>query len=62
MNVRHNNCDKNDSKNYCEAFAILTDEEKEDWYDKIYEQALSIIIINKQKERSSEIEGFKKAL
>lgn len=59
MNVRHNNCDPKDEKRYREVFATLSKKEKEAWYDKIYEQALSIIIIREQKTRTVEIELYK---
>lgn len=62
MNIRHNNCDPSDRKNYCKEFAALTDTEKEAWYDKIYEQALAILIIRKQRARTKEIANFKAAI
>lgn len=59
MDIRHNNCDSKDTKRFCNEFAFLSDEEKESWYDKIYEQALAITIIRDQKARTVEIANFK---
>lgn len=59
MNIRHNNSDPSDSKNYFKQFAELSLKEKEDWYDLIYEQALALFIFLGQKERSQKIQSFK---
>lgn len=59
MNVRHNNCDSSDLKKYVKQFADLSSQEKEEWYDLIYEQALALFVLLGQKERSQTIQSFK---
>ena len=60
MNVRHNNCDMSDKKHYFGKFAILPLSEKEEWYDRIYEQALMLFVLLKYQERNPVIQSFKK--
>ena len=62
MDIRHNNVEPSDSKNYCEVFANMTNEEKEKWYDTIYEQALALFILENQSVRNNEIKAFRKSL
>lgn len=62
MNVRHNNCDPADSKKYNRTFAMLSQEDKESWYDRIYEQALALYVSLEQKVRSNEIKAFKTSM
>ena len=59
MNIRHNNIDPTDHHNYFEAFALLSDNEKEKWYDRIYEQSLMLFMKPDQQERSRIIHEFK---
>ena len=61
MNIRHNNIDPTDRHNYFEAFALLPDNEKEQWYDRIYEQSLALFVRLDQQERSRIIHEFKKS-
>ena len=62
MNIRHNNCDPSDKGNYVPAFSSLSDQEKEEWYDRIYEQGLALFVLLDQKERSDLISQFKALL
>ncbi len=59
MNVRHNNCDPRDSKNYNSKFDSLNVCDKEKWYDIIYEQGLSLFMLLQQQDRNKMIEYFK---
>ncbi len=59
MNVRHNNCDPTDTKNYNQKFAILSTFDKESWYDLIYEQGLSLFVLLEQQGRNKRIDAFK---
>lgn len=59
MNVRHNNCDITDSKNYNAKFSDLSDEEKEEWYDEIYQEGLMMFLTLEQVERTRKIAEFK---
>lgn len=59
LNVRHNNCDCNDKKNYNPKFAELSPKEKEKWYDLIYDQALYLFVLLNSKSRNEEIKNFK---
>ena len=60
MNIRHNNCDKQDMKTYNPAFDSLSDEEVEAWYDEIFQQELMAFLLLGQKERNARIDAFKK--
>ena len=60
MDIRHNNCDVNDKKNYFEKFASLSDGEKEKWYDEIYQEGLMIFLSLEQLKRNKRIAEFKK--
>lgn len=62
MNVRHNNCNSNDKKHYCKEFAALSEQDKEKWYDIIYDQALALLVIRKQAERDKTIAAFKQSM
>lgn len=62
MNIRHNNCDATDEKNYFQAFAELPISEKEKWYDRIYDQALMLFILLEYQSRNTEIQQFKKSV
>lgn len=59
MNIRHNNCDSEDSKNYNEKFDKLSDAEKEKWYDEIYQEGLMAFLILEQVKRNDRINDFK---
>lgn len=45
MDIRHNNCDSSDTSNYNAYFDKLTIEEKEEWYDEIYQMRLLIFFV-----------------
>ena len=60
MNVRHNNCDPSDASKYCRPFAELSPTDKENWYDKIYDQALMLFVLLDLSTRNQEIKAFKK--
>ena len=59
MNIRHNNCDPNDTTKYREEFATLSNQDKEEWYDIVYEQALALVVFQKQKDRNKKIKVYK---
>lgn len=59
MNIRHNNCDPNDKHKYNHEFAALNNNEKEQWYDLIYEQGLALYVMLEQKNRNIIIKEFK---
>ena len=59
MNIRHNNCDSKNSKNYNEKFDKLSDVEKEEWYDEIYQEGLMAFLILEQVKRNARINEFK---
>ena len=59
MNIRHNNCDKTDMGKYNEKFDILKSEEKEEWYDNIFQMSLLIYLLLENKKNSSKIKYFK---
>lgn len=59
FNIRHNNCDISNTKNYNEVFAKMSDQEKEEWYDEIYQMGLLIFLLLENKERSTKIANIK---
>lgn len=59
MNVRHNNCDASDLKKYNPEFAVLKDEQKESWYDEIYQEGLMAFLLLEQTKREKRIQKFK---
>lgn len=59
MNVRHNNCDKTDMGKYNEKFDILKSEEKEEWYDNIFQMGLLMYLLLENKKNSSKIKYYK---
>ena len=61
MNVRHNNCDHIDKKNYFPEFAKLSSPEKEQWYDRIYNQSLMLFVLLEYQSRNGDIQAFKKS-
>lgn len=60
MNVRHNNCDKSNPRYYNEKFTMLSEEQKEEWYDEIYQEGLMAFLVLEQVERTRKIDEFKK--
>ena len=59
MNIRHNNCDKTDESKYNEKFDKLQSEEKEEWYDDIFQMSLLMYLLLENKKNSSKIKYFK---
>lgn len=59
MDIRHNNCDKTDDSKYNEKFDKLQLEEKEEWYDDIFQMSLLIYLLLENKKNSSKIKYFK---
>ena len=62
MNIRHNNSDPEDAAHYNHKFTIMTDSEKEIWYDLIYEQGLALFVYLEQKKRNNIIDEYKHAV
>ncbi len=60
MNIRHNNCDPGDPKKYNAKFDKMSPKEKEQCYDIIYEQGLTLFVLLGQMERNKIIEKYKK--
>ena len=60
MNVRYNNCDKSNPRYYNEKFTMLSEEQKEEWYDEIYQEGLMAFLVLEQVERTRKIDEFKK--
>lgn len=61
MNIRHNNCDHTDKKNYFPEFAKLSNSEKEQWYDRIYDQSLMLFVLLEYQSRNGDIQAFKQS-
>ena len=61
MNVRHINCDPSDKKNYFPGFSTLSDKEKEQWYDRIYDQGLMLYVLFEYQSRNRNIQAFVKS-
>lgn len=59
FNIRHNNCDISNTKNNNEMFVKMSDQEKEEWYDEIYQMGLLIFLLLENKERSTKIANIK---
>lgn len=59
MDIRHNNCDSSDTSNYNAYFDKLTIEEKEEWYDEIYQMSLLIFLLLKNRNRTKKISDLK---
>ena len=59
MDIRHNNCDPTDKGKFNAKFSQLIPDEKESWYDKIYEQGLVLFMMLEQQKRDAEIKAFK---
>lgn len=58
MNIRHNNCDPKDAKNYNAKFDELSRIHKETWFDLIYEQGLALYVLLEQQEENKKIADF----
>ena len=59
MDIRHNNLDSSDTKKYNPVFAKMSVEEREAWYDLIYEQGLALVVMLDQQERNRLIKEYK---
>lgn len=59
MNIRHNNCNKTDDSKYFPVFDNLSANEKENWYDLIYQEGLMAFLIMEQVKRNEKINEFK---
>lgn len=59
MDIRHNNCDSSDTSNYNAYFDKLTIEEKEEWYDEIYQMSLLIFLLLENQNRTEKISNLK---
>ena len=59
MNIRHNNCNPKDPKNYNQKFASISEEDQEKMYDVIYEEGLALFVMMGHQERLPIINGFK---
>ena len=59
MDIRHNNCDSSDTSNYNAYFDKLTIEEKEEWYDEIYQMSLLIFLLLENRNRTKKISDLK---
>ena len=60
MNIRHNNCDSSDTNRYNSKFASLSSDEKEEWYDLIYQEGLMAFLSLEKVKINTKIEAFKK--
>ena len=58
-NIRHNNCDSRDAKNYNKKFDGLSMAQKEECYDLVYEQGLALYVLKEQQERNKKIDLMK---
>lgn len=61
LNIRHNNVDSN-GKNYHPVVKALSDEELENYYDLIYEQALILYALLSQPKRNEAIRHLKECI
>lgn len=59
MDIRHNNCDSSDTSNYNVYFDKLTINEKEEWYDEIYQMSLLIFLLLENRNRTKKISDLK---
>lgn len=59
MDIRHNNCDSSDTSNYNVYFHKLTINEKEEWYDEIYQMSLLIFLLLENRNRTKKISDLK---
>lgn len=59
MDIRHNNCDSSDTSNYNAYFDKLTINEKEEWYDEIYQMSLLIFLLLENRNQTKKISDLK---
>lgn len=59
MDIRHDNVNEASPK-YQKQFAVLSDEEKESWYDDIYQDALFAFLLIEQKTRRDRYAEYKR--
>lgn len=59
MNVRHNNCVKEDAGKYKEYVANMSAEEMENWYDELYQMILLAFLLLDNIERISNVKDLK---
>ena len=59
VNIRHNNCSKQDSTKYKEYVATMPPEQLEVWYDELYQMILLGFLLLDNKERSIKIGELK---
>lgn len=60
VNIRHNNCSKQDSTKYKEYVAAMSPEQLEEWYDELYQMILLGFLLLDNKERAIRIGELKK--
>ncbi|MBO6241131.1 MAG: hypothetical protein J6O61_09955 [Butyrivibrio sp.] len=58
-NIRHNNCNPNDAKNYNSKFDSFSTAQKEECYDLVYEQGLALYVMKEQLGRTKKIDSLK---
>lgn len=58
-NIRHNNCNPNDAKNYNPKFDSFSTAQKEECYDLVYEQGLALYVMKEQLGRTKKIDSLK---
>lgn len=59
INIRHNNCSKQDSAKYKKYVADMAPEQLEEWYDELYQMMLLGFLLLDNKERSIKIGELK---
>lgn len=59
INVRHNNCSKDDPGKFKEYVANMTPEQLEEWYDELYQMLLLAFLLLDNTERSLRVDGLK---
>lgn len=59
INIRHNNCSKQDSAKYKKYVADMAPEQLEEWYDELYQMMLLGFLLLDNKERSIKIGKLK---
>ena len=59
LNIRHNNCDKQDRSNYKECVAKMPASELEEWYDELYQMMLLAFLQLDNIERTQKVAELK---
>lgn len=59
MNIRHNNCSKDDSAKYKKYVDDMPSIELEDWYDELYQMILLAFLLLDNKGRASKVRTLK---